>query len=128
MRHVEARLVEPRDLEAVRDHLALDARANLLLIELVARLGRAPAPGELRSQVAVATRAGAICGVVAATAVQRIAACAARGNAKMITAPKSGKNVIQGSKVLSIFVLLPAQPAAQNVLRPIPTRHRATTS
>ncbi|MCZ6598655.1 MAG: GNAT family N-acetyltransferase [Planctomycetota bacterium] len=64
MRHVEARLVTPHDLEAVQNHLALDARANLLLIELVARLGQAPAPGEMRSQVAVATLAGEICGVV----------------------------------------------------------------
>lgn len=65
MRHVEARLVVPRDLEAVHECLALDARANLLLIELVARLGQPPAPGEMRSQVAMAMRAGEICGVVA---------------------------------------------------------------
>ena len=36
---IEARLAAPRDLEAVRRHLARDSRANLLLIDLVDRLG-----------------------------------------------------------------------------------------
>jgi len=62
---IEARLAAPRDLEAVQCHLARDARANLLLIDLVARLGQPPSPGEMRTQVAIATCDGVLCGVVA---------------------------------------------------------------
>jgi len=65
MRPIEARLLEPSDLDAVQQHLARDARANLLLIDLVARLGQPPAPGEMRSQVAIAEQEGEIRGVVA---------------------------------------------------------------
>jgi len=62
-RSVEARLLEQRERDAVLAHLASDARMNLLLMDLVARLGSAPAPGEARATVAVASRAGEIVGV-----------------------------------------------------------------
>lgn len=62
---IEARLLAPHEREVVLDHLAKDARANLLLIDLVAKLGQAPSAGEMRSQVAIATRGGDLCGVVA---------------------------------------------------------------
>jgi predicted GNAT family acetyltransferase len=65
MRSIEARLLSRHERGAVLDYLAQDARANLLLIDVVARLGEAPSPGEMRSQVAVATRGGEIAGVVA---------------------------------------------------------------
>jgi len=65
MRSTEARLLSPHERGAVLEYLAEDARANLLLIDLVARLGEAPSPGELRSQVAVATRGGELAGVMA---------------------------------------------------------------
>ncbi len=62
---IEARLLAPHEREVVLEHLAKDARANLLLIDLVAKLGQPPAAGEMRSQVAIATRGGELCGVVA---------------------------------------------------------------
>jgi ribosomal protein S18 acetylase RimI-like enzyme len=65
MRSIEARLLSRHERGPVLEYLAGDARANLLLIDLVARLSEAPSPGEMRSQVAVATRGGEIAGVVA---------------------------------------------------------------
>ena len=65
MSAIEARLLAPHEREVVLEHLAKDARANLLLIDLVAKLGQPPAAGEMRSQVAIATRGGDLCGVVA---------------------------------------------------------------
>lgn len=64
-RSIEARLLSPHEREAALAYLALDAQANLLLIDLVARLGQAPSPGEMRSQAAIATCGGEIRGVVA---------------------------------------------------------------
>lgn len=64
-RSFEARLLAPQERGPVLEHLAQDARANLLLIDLVARHGQEPAPGEMRSQVVLATRGGEIRGVVA---------------------------------------------------------------
>jgi ribosomal protein S18 acetylase RimI-like enzyme len=65
MRSTEARLLGSHERDEVIEHLARDARANLLLIDMVAKLGQSPAPGEMRTQVAVASRAGEIRGVVA---------------------------------------------------------------
>jgi RimJ/RimL family protein N-acetyltransferase len=62
-RSVEARLLDHRERDTILAHLASDARMNLLLMDLVARLGSAPAPGEARAAVAVASRAGEIVGV-----------------------------------------------------------------
>ncbi len=65
MRSTEARLLSPHERETALGYLAEDPRANLLLIDLVARLGHAPSPGEMRSQVVIATRSGEIRGIVA---------------------------------------------------------------
>jgi RimJ/RimL family protein N-acetyltransferase len=63
-RAVTARLVRRSDRKQVRAHLALDPLGNLLLLDQAARLGEPPAPGEMRSEVAVARRGDAIVGVV----------------------------------------------------------------
>jgi ribosomal protein S18 acetylase RimI-like enzyme len=65
MRSTESRLLAPHERDRVLEYLSRDARANLLLIDMVSKLGDPPAPGEMRCQVAVATRAGEIRGVVA---------------------------------------------------------------
>ena len=65
MRSTEARLLSPHERETALGYLAADSRANLLLIDLVARLGHAPSPGEMRSEVVIATRGGEIRGIVA---------------------------------------------------------------
>lgn len=65
MRSIQTHLLAPREREAVLAFLGEDARANLMLLDVVARLGEAPAPGEMRAQVAVATRSGELVGVVA---------------------------------------------------------------
>lgn len=64
-RSIETRLLTPHDREAALAYLTRDARVNLLLIDLVARLGQAASPGEMRSQIAIATRGGEIRGIVA---------------------------------------------------------------
>jgi RimJ/RimL family protein N-acetyltransferase len=64
-RSVEARLLERRERDVVLAHLTSDVRTNLFLMDLVARLGSAPAPGETRTAVAVASRAGEVVGVAA---------------------------------------------------------------
>jgi RimJ/RimL family protein N-acetyltransferase len=46
-------------------YLAPQARENLMLIDLVARCGQAPAPGEARIEIAVVERAGELVGVAA---------------------------------------------------------------
>jgi len=61
---VTARLVRRSDREQVRAYLALDPLGNLMLLDQVARLGSSPAPGEMRSEVAVARCGDAIVGVV----------------------------------------------------------------
>jgi len=61
---LKAHLVRRAEREAVVEHLALDAPGNLLLLDLAARLGSAPAPGELRTEIAVARRGRGIAGVV----------------------------------------------------------------
>jgi RimJ/RimL family protein N-acetyltransferase len=61
---VTARLVRRSDRKQVLAYLALDPLGNLLLLDQVARLGSSPAPGEMRSEVAVARRGEAIVGVV----------------------------------------------------------------
>jgi RimJ/RimL family protein N-acetyltransferase len=64
-RSIEARLLTPAERDDALAYLAEDARQNLLLIDLVARLGRQGSPGEMRSQVAVALQAGEIRGIAA---------------------------------------------------------------
>ena len=61
---VTAQLVRRSDRKQVRAYLALDPLGNLLLLDQVVRLGSSPAPGEMRSEVAVARRGDAIVGVV----------------------------------------------------------------
>ncbi len=58
-----AQLVGDADRDAVVSYLACNPLGNLLLLDVAARLGSAPAPGEMRAQVAVARRDGAIIGV-----------------------------------------------------------------
>jgi len=60
---VEAHLVRRADRDAVLAHLAREPQANLFLLDMALRHGRRPAPGEMRTEIAVATRAGAIVGV-----------------------------------------------------------------
>jgi len=64
-RSIDARLLQPAERSEVVEYLGRSARDNLLLIDLVARLGHDPAPSELAPQVAVARRAGEIVGVAA---------------------------------------------------------------
>jgi ribosomal protein S18 acetylase RimI-like enzyme len=64
-RSVEAQLLETHERDEVLAYLASDGRANLFLMDVVARLGSAPAPGEARAEVAVASRAGEVVGVAA---------------------------------------------------------------
>jgi ribosomal protein S18 acetylase RimI-like enzyme len=64
-RSIDARLLQPAERSEVVEYLARSARDNLLLLDLVARLGRDPSPAELAPQVAVARRAGEIVGVAA---------------------------------------------------------------
>ncbi|HXH28902.1 MAG TPA: hypothetical protein VNL37_07645, partial [Candidatus Polarisedimenticolia bacterium] len=65
MSKVEARLLSSSERDEALAYLLEDARANLLLIDLVARLGKPPAPGEMRSQVALAAAGGEIRGIAA---------------------------------------------------------------
>jgi RimJ/RimL family protein N-acetyltransferase len=64
-RSVEAHLLENCERDAILAYLASDVRTNLFLMDLVARLGSAPAPGETRAAAAVASRAGEVVGVAA---------------------------------------------------------------
>lgn len=65
MRSIHTHLLVPEEREEVLAFLAADTRENLMLMDLVARLGEVPAPGEMRAQVAVATRGSELVGVVA---------------------------------------------------------------
>ena len=62
---LRARRLERRDREAALARLAGHARDDLFLLELVAALGRAPAPGEARAELVGAWRGDALAGVVA---------------------------------------------------------------
>lgn len=62
-RDVSVQLVGDADRDAVVAYLSQYPLSNLLLLDVAARLGAAPAPGEMRGQVAVAQRNGAIIGV-----------------------------------------------------------------
>ncbi|MDH3519582.1 MAG: GNAT family N-acetyltransferase [Myxococcales bacterium] len=61
---LSAHFLAAHERQRVLEYLAPDARENLLLIDLVARHGCDPAPGEAHSEIAVATRDGAVVGVV----------------------------------------------------------------
>lgn len=61
---VTAQLIKRSDCAAVIEYLARDPLSNLLLLEQASRLGQAPAAGEMRSEAAVARRAGEIIGVM----------------------------------------------------------------
>lgn len=65
MRRVEARLLSSSERDEALAYLLEDARQNLLLIDLVARLGKPAAPGEMRSQIAIASQGGEIRGIAA---------------------------------------------------------------
>lgn len=65
MRSIHTHLLVPEEREEVLAFLTADTRENLMLMDLVARLGEVPAPGEMRAQVAVATRGSELVGVVA---------------------------------------------------------------
>lgn len=64
-RAVKAQLVRRSDCDAVFERLARDPLGNLFLIDQAARLGSPPAPGEVRTEIAVARRGDEIVGVVA---------------------------------------------------------------
>jgi predicted GNAT family acetyltransferase len=61
---VEAHLVRRNERPAVVEHLARDPIGNLLLLDLAERLGASPAPGELRTELAVARNGAEIAGVL----------------------------------------------------------------
>jgi ribosomal protein S18 acetylase RimI-like enzyme len=60
---VESRLVGLADREAALHFLSRDAVANLFLLDLTARLGKPPAPGETRTKIAAAWRDDQIVGI-----------------------------------------------------------------
>jgi ribosomal protein S18 acetylase RimI-like enzyme len=60
---VESRLVGLADRERVLRFLSRDAAANLFLLDLAARLGEPPSPGEARTKLVAAWRDGQIVGV-----------------------------------------------------------------
>jgi hypothetical protein len=60
---VQAHLVRRTDRDAVLAHLAREPQANLFLLDMVLRHGRRPGPGEMRTELAVATRGDEIIGV-----------------------------------------------------------------
>jgi RimJ/RimL family protein N-acetyltransferase len=64
-RRIEARLVRVADRGAVLARLARRPADNLFLIDVAARLGAPPPPGEPRSEVAAAFEGGALAGVAA---------------------------------------------------------------
>lgn len=61
---MKAHLVRRGERDAVVAHLARDPLGNLFLLDLAAHLGAPPAPGELRTEIAVARRDAEIAGVV----------------------------------------------------------------
>ncbi|MGI9592381.1 MAG: GNAT family N-acetyltransferase [Myxococcota bacterium] len=60
---MQAHLVRRADRDAVLAYLEKDVQENLFLLDMALRHGRRPAPGEMRTELAVATRAGDIVGV-----------------------------------------------------------------
>ena len=60
---VESRLVELADREMALQFLSRDAVANLLLLDLAARLGTPPAPGETPTKIVAAWRDDEIVGM-----------------------------------------------------------------
>jgi len=62
---LEGRLVRLADRGAVLAHLARRPENNLLLLDVAARLGAPPSPGELRSEVAAAWLGDEVAGVAA---------------------------------------------------------------
>jgi RimJ/RimL family protein N-acetyltransferase len=60
---VESRLIGPADREAALHFLSRDAVANLFLLDLAARLGTPPAPGENRTRIVAAWRDDQIVGM-----------------------------------------------------------------
>ncbi len=61
---LSAHLVRRHERQAIVRHLARDPLGNLFLLDLAARLGSAPSPGELRTELAVAHDGAEITGVV----------------------------------------------------------------
>jgi RimJ/RimL family protein N-acetyltransferase len=61
---VEVRPLERRERAEVQRFLGARPRENLLLLDLVDQLGRAPSPGEARAEVLVARRGSEVAGVV----------------------------------------------------------------
>ncbi len=61
---MKAHLIRRSEREAVVGHLARDPLGNLFLLDLADRLGAAPSPGELRTEIAVARSDREIGGVV----------------------------------------------------------------
>jgi predicted GNAT family acetyltransferase len=57
-----AELLRRGERQALVDYLARDPLGNLFLLDLAARFGEPPAPGELRTEIAVARRGGEIVG------------------------------------------------------------------
>jgi RimJ/RimL family protein N-acetyltransferase len=64
-RRIEARLLPVAERGAVLARLAHHPEANLFLLDVAARLGSAPPPGEQRGEMAVAFEGGALAGVAA---------------------------------------------------------------
>jgi ribosomal protein S18 acetylase RimI-like enzyme len=64
-RALEVRTPAPDEREAILAHLGARPQDNLFLIDLVARGGGAPAPGEMVTEIAAAFRGGEVVGVVA---------------------------------------------------------------
>lgn len=60
---IRAAVVLREDRDEVVGHLARDARANLLLLDMAARVGTRGVPGELRAELVAARRDGDIVGV-----------------------------------------------------------------
>jgi ribosomal protein S18 acetylase RimI-like enzyme len=60
---VESRLVGLADRETALHFLSRDAVANLFLLDLAARLGKPPAPGEARTKIVAAWRGDQIVGM-----------------------------------------------------------------
>jgi ribosomal protein S18 acetylase RimI-like enzyme len=64
-RAIQACLLAASEVEETLEHIGRRPLDNLFLIDLVARFGMPPAPGEMRTEIALARRAGEIVGVVA---------------------------------------------------------------
>ena len=60
---LECRWLSPADRDAAIDRLRQDPAANLFLLDLAARLGAPPAPGETRTEIVGAWRDGELVGL-----------------------------------------------------------------